>query len=283
MERSPHKPASTANFLFSIDLEDVRLQVPNGNLYKERVPENTYTYLNWLSRHNAICTFFVTGSVAKLYPSLIKEIMQEGHEIACHSVYHIPIDRQTPEEFRKDLDLNINLLMKCGARNIEGFRAPVYSITRETSWAYDILGEMGFSYSSSVLPAKNPLHSWKEFGIHPRKVNARIIEIPLTVGRFGHLTVPFAGGIYFRVLPSFIIRRNVRRVQPGLPLVGYFHPYDIDTRQERFMHPEIKNNRLYNFLMYYNRKNVFSRLEELLKGGYKICTYKNFITNEFKQ
>src|SRR5688572_4128736 len=169
-------PVQSNAFLFSIDLEDVRLQVRNGSRYKERVPDNTRTYLNWLTKNNITCTFFITGSVADLYPSLVKEIIQEGHEVACHTNKHIPISRQSPEEFKNDLDININILMKCGANDIKGFRAPIYSITQETSWAYDILNEMGFSYSSSVLPAKNPLHGWKEFGIYPRKVNDCIIE-----------------------------------------------------------------------------------------------------------
>lgn len=71
---------SKKTFLFSVDLEDVRLGVVNGESYKERVPININKYLNWLNKHRSKCTFFTTGHVAKKYPSLINEIVSEEHE-----------------------------------------------------------------------------------------------------------------------------------------------------------------------------------------------------------
>jgi hypothetical protein len=131
------------------------------------------------------------------------------------------------------------------------------------------------------LTAKNPIHGWDGFGMHPRKMNDTVTEIPLTVRKFGPVTVPFGGGVYFRVLPSFSVYKSIQKLQAGLPLVGYFHPYDIDTSQEKFMHPELNNNRFYNFLMYYNRKNVFKRLQKILDLGLEISTYKDYINREF--
>ena len=61
----------------------------------------------------------------------------------------------------------------------------------------DVLNNAGIKYSSSVLPAKNPLYGWGGFGFTPKKMPNGIIEIPITVDKFGPLTVPFAGGIYF--------------------------------------------------------------------------------------
>lgn len=270
-------------FLFAVDLEDVRLGIKNGKSFKERVPENTHAYLEWLRRYSFKCTFFTTGNVAELYPSLIKDIVQEGHEIACHTSHHIPIDQQSPHEFRKDLENNIAVLMKSGASKIHGFRAPVYSLTEKTQWVYEILADLNISYSSSVLPAKNPFYGWEEFGYSPRKMNNKVVEIPLTVGKFGHFAVPVFSGIYFRVLPEFFIRNTVKKIQSNMPIVAYFHPYDIDTKQEKFMHPGINNNRFYNFLMYYNRKKVFGRLNGLIAAGLKICTYNSFVTSNFQQ
>src|SRR5271170_161414 len=76
-------------FLFSVDLEDIRLRMKNGASFKERVPRNTEAYLKWLDKYKSKCTFFVTGDVAGLYPSLINEIAGAGHEIACHTNLHI--------------------------------------------------------------------------------------------------------------------------------------------------------------------------------------------------
>jgi len=274
MESAGDRPV----FLFSIDLEDAREGVQDGNSYKERVPENTYTYLTWLAGHHSKCTFFTTGDVARRYPSLIGEIVAEGHEIACHTTDHIPLDRQTPQGFRKDLEQNISFLMRAGASEIKGFRAPTCSLTEETSWAYAVLKELNFFYSSSVLPAKNPLYGWEGFGCQSKNING-IVEIPITVGKFGPLTIPYGAGVYFRSLPWILIRpRIMKKHSNGLPLTGYFHPYDIDTKQEKYMHAGINNNRFYNWLMYYNRKNVFRRLDRLMDYGFNIIPYHNYVT-----
>lgn len=264
-------------YLFSIDLEDIRFLMEDGRRRPERVPANVHAYLAWLEAHAFRCTFFVVGEVAEAYPSLVREILDAGHEIACHSHRHVPLVEQTPEEFAASLDANIDALRRAGASDIHGFRAPIFSLTKETSWAYAILKERGLQYSSSILAAKNPFYCWPEFGPDPKLIDG-IMEIPMTVGRFGPYHIPVAGGVYFRVLPAFFVRRAAQKLLGSpRPLVGYFHPYDIDTEQEHFMHPEINDSRFYNFLMYYNRKNVFKRLEAILKKGFTICPFADFL------
>lgn len=264
-------------YLFSVDVEDIRFLMPDGRRRPERVPANVRAYLAWLEAHRFRCTFFVVGEVAESYPSLVREILDAGHEIACHSHRHVPLGEQTQDEFKASLDANVEALRRAGARNIQGFRAPIFSLTEKTSWAYAILKERGMTYSSSVLPAKNPFYGWPEFGPDPKLIDG-ITEIPMTVGRFGPYHIPVAGGIYFRVLPAFFVRRAAKKLLGAdRPLVGYFHPYDIDTEQERFMHPEINDSRFYNFLMYYNRKNVFKRLEAILRQGFSIRPFAEFL------
>jgi polysaccharide deacetylase family protein (PEP-CTERM system associated) len=264
-------------FLFSVDMEDIRFLMEDGLGRPERVPANIHGYLEWLKSHGFRCTFFVVGDVAEAYPSLIRKIFEKGHEIACHGYRHIPLDKQTPDQFRNLLEANRNALTRAGARNIQGFRAPIFSLTEKTAWAYEVLRDLGFAYSSSVLPAKNPFYGWPEFGPRPRMIKG-IVEIPMTVRRFGPYRIPAAGGVYFRVLPAFFIRRSAKKIlRTNRPLVGYFHPYDVDTEQERFMHPEINNSRFYNYLMYYNRKNVFRRLDAVVKRGFTICSYAEYL------
>jgi polysaccharide deacetylase family protein (PEP-CTERM system associated) len=270
-------PRSTT-FLFSIDLEDIRLRLSHPERYEERVPLNTHRYLDWLRKYGFQCTFFVTGDVATLYPSLIEEIVAEGHEIACHTNNHLPLDQQSPEAFKADLAANLEVLYKAGAKPISGFRAPVFSLTPETAWAYDVLSELGFRYSCSVLPAKNPLYGWEDFGFHPRMMNANILEIPLTVGHFGPMRLPVGGGVYFRVLPFPCIEWVAKkRLRAGAPVIGYFHPYDIDWEQERYINPGIGENRWFNYLMYFNRKGVFSRLDKMVGKGLTVTTYARFL------
>jgi hypothetical protein len=92
------------------------------------------------------------------------------------------------------------------------------------------------------------------------------------------LRVPFAGGSYFRVLPFAVVRRLFEfESTSGRPIVGYAHPYDIDTQQERFMFPEINRSPILNWMMYYNRAKVFPRLERLLTNGAKIIPYLEYV------
>jgi polysaccharide deacetylase family protein (PEP-CTERM system associated) len=273
----------TKPYLFSVDLEDLRFGMADGHKYKERVPANVHKYFDWLNRHGFKCTFFVVGDVAEAYPSLIKEIAAEGHEFACHMYRHVPLDQLSKETFKESLERNREAILRAGAPEVRGFRAPIWSLTPSTAWAHDVLNELGFAFSSSVLPAKNPFYGWEGFGQRPRKVGD-VVELPVTVAKFGLLTIPFAGGVYFRVLPGFFIRRSIRRyLKQDIPVLGYFHPYDIDLEQEHFMHPEINDSRFYNFLMYYNRKNVFKRLDAIIDMGFEVCPYGEYIRTHARE
>jgi len=268
-------------YLFSIDLEDVRDGIPDGYKYKERVPYLTERYLNLLKIYNFNCTFFIVGKVAERYPELIKFIYEQGNEIACHSYDHTKtLEQHNPETFRDDLKKNIDAILKTGVKEIYGYRAPTFSLTEKTIWVYDILDELGFKYSSSVLPAKNPLYGWKEFGTEPA-LCGNILEIPMSITNSKILNVPFAGGIYFRVLPRIITNYYFTKYSKSeRPVLGYFHPYDIDTGQEKFMHPGIKNSRFYNYLMYLNRKNVIKKIERIIQLGYQVIKCINYY-NQF--
>ncbi len=265
-------------FLFSIDLEDVRMTVPDGERFAERVPVNVERYLEFLAEHSMCCTFFTVGDVAVRYPDLIKKILDRGHEIACHSNAHVALTKQTPAAFRADIEQNLEALKKAGAGNITGFRAPYASLTPESAWAYDILKEFGFVYSSSVIPARNPLYGWPGFGRQVKTMGSGILEIPMSLAKLPFFTLPFAGGVYFRVLPFWLVRFFFKKYRKqGAPIVSYFHPYEIDTEQERFDLPELKGSRVMNRLMYYNRGGVFKRLKKLMRQGFKIITYSEFV------
>jgi polysaccharide deacetylase family protein (PEP-CTERM system associated) len=265
-------------FLFSIDLEDVRENVTNGFSYQDRVEENTHLYLKWLKEKSSQCTFFVVGKIAERYPDLIKQIIDEGHEIACHSYAHNTLNTFTKETFKLDLEKNLTALSRAGANNVIGYRAPVFSLTKNTPWAHDGLIEMGFKYSSSVLPAKSPLFGWEDFGNTAKLVNNSIWELPITLGKLGPLSFPTAGGVYFRVFPWLVLKHNIKECfKKGNPLLSYFHPYDVDVNQEKFMHDGINNSAFYNYLMYYNRKSVFNRLNKIEAFDTSIMTYSEYI------
>ncbi len=265
-------------FLFSIDLEDIRSLVPDGHKYSDRVTANVERYLAFLDELGMRCTFFTVGDIARRYPDLVRRIVAAGHEIGSHSSDHLPLDRHDRNSFRDDIQRSLEDLAGAGASEVRGFRAPILSLTETTSWAWEVLAELGFTYSSSVLGAPSLLHGWPGFPTHCTRTESGVWELPPTLSQLPGLRVPFAGGSYFRVLPLALIRHLFRKeIDAGRPVVGYLHPYDIDTDQERFMFPEINERRILNWVMYYNRRSVFPRLEKLLSRGVRVVPYAEYV------
>lgn len=262
-------------FYFSVDLEEFSTR-HGSPFHKTPLPELTARYLELLRRHGAHCTFFIVGEIAEKFPGLIRDIAGEGHELACHTHTHLPLSRHDARSLREDLLRNLDAIGRCAnGGKIEGFRAPILSLTRETGWAHEVLAGLGFTYSSSVLPAANPLHGWPGFGNAPRRVDG-ILEIPITLVRIGPLRVPVGAGTYFRCLPFPLVRRAFERLAArGEPVVGYFHPYDIDAAQERVMSAGVRGSRLLNSLLYVNRHRAFARIEALLDRGFIIEPCRN--------
>lgn len=265
-------------FCLGVDLEDVRSMVPGGERYAEAVPRTTRLLLDFLARRGARTTFFTVGDVARRYPDLVAEIAEAGHELACHSSDHDPLDRLDRDGLRRDLERNREDLLRAGAREVVGFRAPIFSLTAETVWAYDVLAELGFSYSSSVLPRRSPLYGWEGFGDGPVRTGSGVWEVPISTCGLGGRGLPFAGGVYFRVLPFGLVRwLFARRRAASEVVVGYIHPYDLDTSQERFVHPGLGGNPVLNALMYVNRRRVLPRLERLADGGWRLGRYVDLV------
>jgi polysaccharide deacetylase family protein (PEP-CTERM system associated) len=258
-------------YLFSVDVEDPRLDLPDGERLPARVPALIQAYLDFLRHHNGKGTFFFVGEVARRHPELVARIAGEGHEIGCHSDRHIPLDRLGQARFRDDVRRNLDALRAAGAREVTGYRAPCFSITAETGWAYESLAGLGFTYSSSVLPARSPLYGWPNFGPEPRMVDG-MVELPVTLLPFRVLPVPI-GGLYFRVLPRPILRRAlVHSRRRGGAVASYHHPYDIDTEQS-FTHAGFRRWSPFDLLMRANRGAVLPRLEMAASLGFSFAAY----------
>ncbi len=265
------------DFLFGIDLEDVSSEITGKNSYTHRVPTMTHKILRFLEHTNSSATFFATGEIARLFPSLIEEIVNEGHEMGCHSDTHLPLTKLTPNQFRDDLKRNIDALSQAGVNNIYGFRAPIFSLIKKTKWAYEILNELGFLYSSSVLPAKNPLFGWAEFGGDLKKREG-VYEVPISITPFPFVQIPFSGGVYFRMFPLFLLRFLFNYNQKSQkPITGYIHPQDIDTDVGKLVYKGYGG--VYNFILNYNKSSVFRKFEKLIQNGYSLISYKKYVNN----
>ncbi len=228
-----------------------------------RVEANTECLLAAFDRAGVRATFFTLGWVAKRHPALVRRIVAGGHELASHGYGHERVDRLGPAAFRADIRRTRRLLEDAGGAAVAGYRAPTFSLNAATPWAFAILAEEGYRYSSSVYPVRHDLYGMPDAPRFPYRPDAGALwEIPMTTLRVPGRNLPCAGGGWFRVLPYAAFRLGLRRFHraEAAPAVFYTHPWEIDPAQPRL---DVRN-RLSRFRHYVNLSRTAGRLERLL-------------------
>jgi polysaccharide deacetylase family protein (PEP-CTERM system associated) len=234
--------------------------------YACRVEANTQRLLDLFDRYEVKATFFILGWVAEKYPGLVAEITRRGHEPACHSYWHRLVYRLTPETFAADTLRAKEAIEQAAGRAVHGYRAPSYSVTRNSLWALDVLAESGFRYDSSIFPIRHDVYGIPDAPRHPFAVQSNggtMVEYPISTVRVGGANLPVGGGGYLRIFPFWYTRMGYQRLQrEGLPMIVYTHPWEIDAAQPRL------RGRLRSRLRHYsNLRSTYSRLEGLLDMG----------------
>jgi polysaccharide deacetylase family protein (PEP-CTERM system associated) len=262
--------------LFSIDLEWFYAANGRRDLTQTPLPNLVGRLLALLAETKHKATFFTVGELARAYPDVIARIAEQGHELGCHGDRHLPLNELGADEFKYDLEANRRALSAAGVMEIRGFRAPLFSLTASTPWAHKTLRDAGFTYSSSVLPAANPLFGWPEFGAVPREVDG-LWEIPITTDRMGFITAPLYGGTYLRVLPWMVLRRKLLGKLNRQLIQSYVHPYDFDFRQAWAMHAGLRGKPYMNCLLFLRRAGFENRVRWILSNTRKSATYHQFV------
>jgi polysaccharide deacetylase family protein (PEP-CTERM system associated) len=231
--------------------------------YPSRVEHNTARLLSIFHEAGARGTFFTLGWVAKKFPKLIREIADNNHEIACHSNVHRSVHTMLAEEFREDTFVAKKLLEDITGTPVCGYRAPSFSITSTSLWAYEILMEMGFTYDSSVFPIKHPNYGWPHGPRFPFRIQAgshSIVEFPMPTLQLAGRRAPLGGGAYLRFLPYWYTRWGLRYINRSeeRPACLYLHPWELDSEQPR-MHGSI-STRLRHYFGLRGTEAKFRRL-----------------------
>jgi polysaccharide deacetylase family protein (PEP-CTERM system associated) len=199
-----------------------------------RVEKNIECVLQLFSDANVIATFFTLGWIGERYPQLVRRIVASGHELGSHGYDHTRADRQKPAEFREDIRKTKRILEEAGCCSVVGYRAASFSIGSNNQWAFDVLEQEGYKYSSSIYPISHDHYGMVEaprFPFYPTR--GALLEIPIaTVQRFGR-RIPCGGGGYFRLMPYSVFRANLRHINyvDRRPGVFYFHPWELDPFQ----------------------------------------------------
>lgn len=267
----PPQPASIVNAM-TIDVEDYFQVSAFDDVVRRdewdsrpsRVVANTTRLLQLFDRHSVKGTFFILGWVADRFPGLVRDIAAAGHEVASHGYGHRIVYTQTPDEFREDVRRAKRTLEDASGEQVAGYRAPSFSITKQSLWALDVLVEEGHRYDASIFPIRHDRYGIPDAPRH-RHVLTReagaLTEVPGSTVRMGAMNVPVAGGGYFRILPYWWTRWGINRLNrhESQPAVFYLHPWEIDPDQ-----PRLDAGRLSRFRHYRNLDKAEGRLQRLL-------------------
>ncbi len=231
---------------------------------KSRVDYNTGKVLDLFGETGTKATFFTLGWVAERHPSLIRRIVDEGHEIASHGWDHDRVFTMNAEAFRADLRRARIALEDASGHRVTGYRAPSFSIDQRTPWAHQVLAEEGYLYSSSVAPLVHDHYGWAEAPKHAYRpvAGSELIELPITLADVAGRKITTGGG-FFRLFPAAITDRAVARAnrQDSRPAVFYFHPWEVDPDQ-----PRVANAPLKSRLRHYSRLGAMAgKLRGLVK------------------
>jgi polysaccharide deacetylase family protein (PEP-CTERM system associated) len=247
-----------------------------------RVERQTDVLIEMLARRGARATFFILGCVAEAYPDLVRRIHAAGHEVASHSFYHDLVYKLSPEQFESQLRRCAELPHHITGEPIQSFRAPSWSIVETNLWAMEVIRRCGLTCDASIFPMRTGMFGIKNARLDIHQVapsdatGLALTEYPPAALRFAGMTLPFAGGIFFRLLPYQVSRRALASMNArGRPGVVYLHPWELDPDQPRL--PDLPARR--TWYHYYGLGAARAKYERLL-GDFQFGSIRDHRTGK---
>jgi polysaccharide deacetylase family protein (PEP-CTERM system associated) len=229
--------------------------------FESRIHANMDRLFEFLTGHDQKATFFCLGWVCEKYPEVVRAIARLGFEIGTHSDLHCLVYKQTRDIFRKDLENSIKRLEDVTGQRVTSYRAPGFSLTEHTPWAFEVLAESGIETDCSVFTAPRAHGGFRDFPFPgPCWIESgglRLKEFPVGHLQVGPLRIAFSGGGYLRILPYPVLRWIMKRT--GYVMV-YLHYRDFDSGQAVIR--ELPPHR--RFKSYVGIKGTFRKLERLI-------------------
>ena len=277
--------------LLGIDFEDwfhpelVQKYISKEN-HEPKIINGIEKILELLRKKESNATFFVVGELLEFKPELFDIILENGHEIAFHTMNH---DRIDTESFKEKFIDEIETFSKLTNKKSKGFRAPTFSLNNTSSWIIDLLEKSNYIYDSSVVPAKTNLYGMPNAEISPYRISSnsleqhdekgKIIEFPIMITKYLGKKIPAGGGFYLRFLSKNKIRKSIENYEKKeIPSTFYIHSWELTPE---FM-PKIKLPFKENFVTFHNVKNAYSRMESLLQE-FEFSSFDNFFQNTPKK
>jgi polysaccharide deacetylase family protein (PEP-CTERM system associated) len=259
--------------IISIDVEDwfhlLELDstpdIAQWDTLESRVEGAFRRLLEELDEAGVKVTCFFLGWVAERFPQLVREALSSGHEVASHGYGHQLVYTQTAREFASDIRRGKAVLEDITGTEVSGYRAPGFSITLDTPWAFEEIASAGFKYDSSIFPAARGHGGIRDGRIAPYRVetdSGPLLELPMSVLPVLGWRIFVFGGGYLRLTPCYLIERLCRSVnRAGRPVIFYLHPREIDPG-----HPRLAMSPVRKFKSYVNINGTMPKLRRLLQS-----------------
>jgi len=161
-------------------------------------PEYTVGLLDIFKRHNAKATFFVMGDHVDMYPEIVKQAYEEGHEIGNHTQTHPDMALLAEDEIRHEVRLGEEAIRRAigiktavfrqpyGRRNEAAIRVPIEEGYTNVLWAngcdtldwdnrtadqiFDVVDK---NASPGVIVL---MHDWSHTGVGSRAETVKAVE-----------------------------------------------------------------------------------------------------------
>ena len=273
--------------ILGIDFEDwfhpelIQKYIKNEKKHPQ-VIDGIHEILDLLRKKETNATFFVVGELLEFKPDLLDLILDGDHEIAFHTMNHTRLD--TPN-FKNCFENELKKFDSLTEGKSKGFRAPSFSLNKNSSWAIDLLEKNNYVYDSSVMPAKTSLYGLPHAQKTPYKItstslennsdNGKIIEFPIMVSKILGKTIPVGGGFYLRTLPFKLIKNSFKQYEKNeIPGVFYIHSWELTPK---YM-PKIKLSTKDSFITYHNIDSAYEKMNKLL-SLYEFTSFENYLRN----
>jgi len=146
------------------------------------------------------------------------------------------VHAQTPEEFAADLRAARSTIEAATGRTPVGYRAPAFSITKQSDWAYGVLAQEGFAYDASQHDSPAIRDHAVPVTTTPHRIGASLWEFPVAVWRTGRTRIPVGGASYWQVLPTPLILTGLEKAGDLAGL--YLHPNELDPEPLHALLPD---------------------------------------------
>jgi len=238
---------------FTVDVEDYYhvfgySKHSNWDSFKPRVAVGIAKILNLLDEFDSHGTFFFLGYIAQRHPSLVKEIVNRGHEIASHGMEHRPLTHMSKEEFIHDASTSQKLLQDISGRDVYGWRSPGFLITNKQNYLFDALAQCGYKYDSSLIPNRFSHQKLLPIPEHPFRIDSSsgsITEFPMSIATVMGIRAMMFGGAYLRFFPKSLIHNNAKKILSNNTLISYIHPRELDIDAPRMFNDPFNYYRNY--------------------------------------